>query len=495
VKKYILVIDVGTTLVRSIIFDKQLHIVANAYEKIDLIHPAPNHTEQSPLDVYQKTVAVIKRSVNEGGIEVGEIECIGLSTQRATWVAWRRDSGEPLMNMVVWMDRRAIDIQREYKNDPEFARRFPINHQIIQPQNVICTLTHVLRCQPHLRALMEKGELMLGTIDTWIVYKLTKGRVFASNASNASTTRLLKQDLVQWDEDLFRYAGFSPDMFCSIKNEADDYGLLDKDIVGREIPITGMVADQQGALFSQACLEPYSLKSTNGTGAFVTCNVGGVYPGMQAPLSLVAWKLPGQLRYMLEGFLITAGAALEWLKNELGMISSFQEMDEITARTPSSEGVFFSPALSGFRAPLNDPTSRAAFLGLSVSTTRAHCVRAVMESIAFANCHIIEDMRAQLSISDLKVIRLSGGVARNGLLGQMIANIADVKVEKPLSLEASAVSAAQFAGICTGSYTVNNVHQGMTIEKIYEPDEKQQQHKRDFAAWKQAVNRTLDWTF
>jgi glycerol kinase len=495
VKKYILVIDVGTTVVRSIIFDKQLRIAANAYEKIDLIHPEPNHTEQSPLDIYEKTVAVIKRSAAESGIEANEIECIGLSTQRATWVPWRRDNGAPLMNMVVWMDRRAIDIQREYKNDPEFAQRFPVNHHVIQPQNVICTLTHVLRRHPRLRALMEKGEIMFGTVDTWIIYKLTGGRVFASNASNASTTRLLKQDLVQWDQDLFRYAGFSPDMFCSIKNEADDYGLLDRDILGREIPITGMVADQQGALFGQACVEPYSLKSTNGTGSFVTCNVGGVYPGMRAPLSLVAWKLPGQLRYMLEGFLITSGAALEWLKNELGMISSFKEVDEITARTPSSEGVFFSPALSGFRTPLNDPTARAAFLGISVSTTRAQCVRAVMESIAFANCHIIEDMRAQLNIPSLKVIRLSGGAARNDLLGQMIANIAGIKVEKPLSLEASAVSAALFAGIRTGSYSLGNAHRDMVIEKIYEPDDKQEQHQRDFAAWKQAINRTLDWTF
>lgn len=493
-KPYILVIDEGTTGVRTMIFDRALGRVAKAYEKLTLSYPKPDWVEQSAQEVYEKTVATLKAAVAEGNIDPEDIACIGISTQRCTWVLWDKATGEPVTPMITWMDRRAIAWYETLKGRQDFQEKFPQHYQIIQPQQVSCCLSHTLRENEDLRKRMERGELLFGTVDTWVVYRLTRGAVFASNYSNASTTRVFNNLTMDWDRPFLEYLGVSPDMFPAFKYEADDYGVLDKGILGVEIPITGVGADQQSALFSQGCFTPWSVKSTNGTGSFVTFNIGEKYGGNRGLYStVIAWKLRDQTRFMAEGFLPTAGVALEWLKDNMHMIESFQEADHIVARTPDSGGVYFSPALNGFRAPLNDATARAGFLGMSGSTTREHCVRAVMEAIGYANAHIMEDMQAHFNAPKLEVIKLSGGVAKSPLLGQMLANLTGARVEKPRSLEASAVGAAEFAGLQAGIYTLADLENLLPIETVYEPDQNREKHLEGFAKWKEAILRTTEW--
>ena len=491
-----MVIDEGTTGVRTMIFDRALNLQAKAYETLNLMYPHPDFVEQSPAEVYERTVSTIKKAVLAGGIDPKEIECIGISTQRVTWVPWRRSDGEPLMNMATWMDRRGIPRHKELKADKEFERRFPEMYNSIQPQHIACGLGWHLRQDENLRRMMDAGELMFGTVDTWIVYKLTRGKVFASNASNAGTTRLIDNRTLNWNVEAMKYLGINPDMFPEVKNEADDYGMLDKDILGVEIPITGVVADQQSALFAQACLTPWTVKSTNGTGSFVTFNLGDKSMEGKGPYaSIVGWKLPNQVRFMAEGFLPTAGSALEWLKNEAHLIDEFGELHGIIHSVPDSGGVFFSPALNGFRAPLNDATAKAGFLGISGGVKKAHLVRSVVEAIAFANAHVIEDIGKWFHVEKPETVKISGGVAQEELLGQLIANVVGTKVEKPVSLEASAIGAAEFAGIYAGIYTLEDIPRLLTVEKVYEPDANAQKDVETYEKWKKVIERTTKWEF
>lgn len=495
-KNYILVIDEGTTGVRSMIFDRNMQIIGNSYEKLSLFYPETDYVEQSGMEIYEKTVLTLQNVVRDTGINANEIECIGISTQRAAWMTWRRSDGMPITNVASWMDRRGKKEFDELKADKIFQEKFPQIYNALQPQQSACGLTHAMRNHQGLKESLKNQDVLWGTIDTWITYKLTCHKVFASNASNASTCRLLDNKTFEWDKELLDYLDFPYEIFPEVKNESDDYGVLDKNILGVEIPITGLVADQQGALFSQGCMDPLTAKSTNGTGSFVSFNLGEQYLGGKGPYtSLVAWKLPGNIRYMVEGFLPTAGAALEWLKNDMHMAESFEEINQICKEYEDAGGVCFSPSLNGFRAPINDPTARAAFLGISGGTRREHCIRAVVEAIAYANAHIIEDVCEKFGIGKFKNLRISGGVVRNPLVGQMIANITGTTVEEPVVLEASAMGAAEFAGIYTGRYTVADVQELIEVKKYYRPDGLQNKQKQTYESWKQAIYRTTNWNF
>ncbi|MGX8701665.1 FGGY family carbohydrate kinase [Caproiciproducens sp.] len=494
-KRYILVLDEGTTNVRTMIFDRSLNLVASSSSKLELNYPEQNHVEQSAEDIFDKTVSTMRDAVSKGGIDPNDIECVGISTQRVTWTVWKRDTGEPLHPMITWMDRRGISKFEELKQNKEFETRFPEVFHALQPQQNACSISWQLEKDPKFRSAMEDESICFGTVDTWVVYKLTGGKIFASNASNAGTTRLLDNATLTWNAPLLKFLGISEKMFPEVKNEADDYGRLTKDILGVEIPITGVVADQQSALFAQACLTPWSVKSTNGTGSFVTFNLGDACVKGKGPYaSIVAWKLPDQVRFMAEGFLPTAGAALEWLMNRMHLIQSFDEINEIMARTPDSGGVYFSPALNGLRAPLNDASARAAFLGISGGTTREQCVRAVVESIGYANAQIIKDVCSNFGIRSLDSIKISGGVARESTLGQMIADITGTKVEQPTSLEASAIGAAEFAGIYTGAYSLKDIPDLLHIEKVFTPDQNTELYCKNYRNWEQAILRTTNWT-
>jgi glycerol kinase len=476
------------------ILDRGRNILSSSYEKLELQYPDGNKVEQSGEEIYSKTIDTMRGAVKNAGVSASDIKCIGISTQRVTWMLWDRESGNPVMNMCTWLDRRGIPVFNRLKADGGFEKRFPQIHAALQPQQIPCSMTVFLDANPEIRQNIDQGKIMFGTVDTWVVYKLTKGRVFASSASNASTTRMVDHATFMWNRALLDYLKFPVGMFPEIKDEADDYGCLDKEILGAEIPITGVAADQQSALFAQGCVTPFSVKSTNGTGSFVTFNLGDKDLGGQGSYSsIAAWKLKDQVRYMAEGFLPTSGAALEWALNNMRLISSFDELSEICARVPDSNGVFFSPALNGFRAPLNDATARAGFFGISGGTTREHCVRAMMESIAFANAHIIEDIQKRFKIEKLNDIKLSGGVARTPLLGQMIADITDTRVEQHASLESSVIGAANFAGIGIGMFDLDDVTKDIKVTKTYVPDSGDTYAKKTYAAWKDAILRTTDW--
>lgn len=492
--EFILVIDEGTTGVRSMVFDRKRNIVSSAYEKLRLSYPDSLRVEQSGEEIYDKTVTTIRGAVEKAGIVPDDIACVGISTQRVTWALWDRATGELLMPMATWMDKRGSSVFKRLKEDKTFEARFPHLHAGLSPQQTPCAVLAFMEENPDIRERMAKGDICFGTVDTWVVYKLTGGKVFASSASNAGTTRILDNQTFDWNVAVFDYLGFNKDIFPEVKNEADDYGFLQADILGREIPITGVVADQQSALFAQACITPFSVKSTNGSGSFVTFNLGEKdLGGRGLYTSIVAWKLKDQVRFMAEGFLPTAGVALEWAKNDLGLCSDFEEMNRLIAETPTTRGVFFSPALSGLRAPLNDATARGAFLGLHGGTTRAHLLRAIIESIAYYNAFIIEDIKEKFEIETVQEVKLSGGVAKNPLLGQLIADITGSKIEQHASLEASAVGAACFAGIQAGLFNLEELEKEVEVVRAFTANENASATKQHYDAWKAAILRTMDW--
>lgn len=493
--QYILVIDEGTTGVRVILFDSKFQNVGSHYEKLAVDYRDGGIVEECPDEIYEKTVKCLREVVKSTGIDLSEILCVGITCQRATWTLWERATGKAVRKMVVWQDNRSRNNIEVLKNDPRFKEICPDFEVALTPATIAVSLPGILEKEPELDKRMKAGELYFGTVDTWLVYKLTGGRVFAGDPTNASIMigRVYK-DGTEWPEHLLTdYYGYPIDAFCNLKNCTDDYGMLDADILGREIPIAGIIADQQASLFAQGCHERNTGRVTNGTGSFFMVNLGNELPTEITPIiPKVAWKLDDEINYSAESACFTTGAALEWMKNKLGLIDDISQIDAISKTVKDSGGVYFVPALTGLTAPVRDYTARGSYMGISGNAQKEHFVRATLESVAYVVCASFEFLQQSFGLN-LQDVKISGGVSKSDMVSQLMANLLDMKVDRPVSVEATALGAAQIAAIRMGLITKEDVKNMVTSKKVFMPDENAALDKEHYRIWKKAVDRSLNW--
>lgn len=491
-RNYIIVIDEGTTGVRACLFNKNMEMIGSNYEKLKLYYPEPGAVECDAEEILEKTIRTMRNVISEQQVAIDDIECIGLTTQRTSWVCWNKETGRPLRKAVVWLDGRGIHQKEKFINDAHFNSLFPGVAQQLPAEAPLLIMDRIKEQEPDFAENVGKETTLWGNIDAWLIWKLTKGHVFATVSSIASISMMYTIQTGSWNEPLINYMGFTVDRMPQILDEASDFGYLDEELLGAEIPIRSDIADQQSALFGQGCLEENSIKCTNGTGTFIDINIGkrlNVIPGL---IPLAAWRLNGEMTYCLEGFSSTSGACLEWAKNQAELFNDFSEMDYLVSQVPNTSGVYFVPALSGLNGyPYYDATARAAYIGISPDVGKKHIVRATLEGLAYAVADIVEHIRKSgIPLSEIKV---SGGVSKSDFICQTISDATGMVVVRPESVEATALGAARMAALQSGWIKLEALENVEDGDFVFKPKMDEKQVENAFEMWKEALKRTMNW--
>ncbi len=518
-ERYILVNDVGTTGVRAVIFDRETNVVGEVYREIPQIFPHPGWTEQDPSVLFESCVEVTRTALRESGIKPKEISAMGIATQRATSTIWDAETGEPVYNAITWQDTRMSDVCEKINRSAMFRllhvlggayqRLAPLSeklrrnlvgkllitaaHFTVTPAQSSAHARWVLDNVPGAAQKAEAGKLRLGTVDTWLVWNYTRGAVHATDFSNVSATGLYDPFGMRWSPLLLKPFGLPGGLvFPEIRETAGDFGVTEA--FGDPIPIRCVVADQQAALFGEACFERGSVKCTNGTGSFIDVNTGEEpMASIHRLTPLIAWKIQGKTTYMMEGIISSAGSSIQWLRDNLQIIRDAAESQELAQACEDCGGVYVVPAFTGLTAPYWDPYARGTVIGLTRATTKEQVVRATLESIAYQCRDVIEAMRRDTGM-ELKKIRADGGASANDFLLQFMADILDAEVERPRMLEATALGAAFFAGIAAGIWRYpDDILRIRGVDRVFKPGMDAATRERLYAGWKKAVQRASHW--
>ena len=498
--QYAAAIDQGTTGTRFIVFDEIGQIVTAFYEEHAQIYPQPGWVEHDAAEIWKKTCHVIRGALNEAGLRPSELAGVGITNQRETVVVWDRRTGEPLCNAVVWQDTRTREMCQRLIADglePTFRTKsgLPINTYFSGPK-----LKWLLDRIPGLRERAEAGDAAFGTVDSWLVWNLTggpKAGVHVTDVTNASRTMLMDVRTLAWDDELLGILSIPRQMLPEIRpsSDTDFYGSTLRDgPLGGEVPVCGILGDQQAALFGQACYGIGDAKNTYGTGSFMLLNTGDEpVPSTSGLLTTVAYGLPAGTTYALEGSIAVTGAAIQWLRDNLGLIQSAAETEEIAESVDDAGGIYFVPAFSGLFAPYWDMDARGAIVGLTRYITRAHIVRATLESICFQARDVVEAMETDSGIH-LSTLKVDGGASVNNFLMQLQADILGVPVVRPVVHETTALGAAYAAGLATGLWSGLDVLQAnWGVDRVFEPRWSVDQREEAYAGWKKAVERSRGW--
>ena len=489
---YILALDQGTTSSRSILFDKAGTVIAVAQKEFTQIFPQPGWVEHNPEEIWQTQLATAKEVMADAKISAADIAAIGITNQRETTVVWNRNTGKPIYNAIVWQDRRTASFCDELK-----AKGFD---KIIQQKTGLVTDAYfsgtkvkwILDNVTGARELAIKGELCFGTIDTWLLWKLTNGKVHATDVSNASRTMLCNIETCQWDGELEKLLDVPGNMLPQIRSSSEVYGsttLLD-DVT--EIPIAGIAGDQQAALFGQLCTQPGMVKNTYGTGCFMLMNTGEkMIASKNNLLTTVAWKINGITQYALEGSVFIAGAVVQWLRDGLGIIKTSADVEALAMQVNTTDGVFVVPAFAGLGAPYWNQHARGTITGLTRGSTAAHIARAAVESIAYQTMDVLKAMEADSGIS-IKELRVDGGATKNDLLMQFQSDVLDTKVIRPTITETTALGAAYLAGLAVGFWkSIDELQEQWQIEKIFSSAITNESREELTKGWHKAVSAAL----
>jgi glycerol kinase len=491
---YLLALDQGTTSSRAIVFRDDTAIVGLAQRELTQFYPQPGWVEHDPREIWATQVAVAIQALGEAGLAPGQIAALGVTNQRETTVVWDRRTGEPVYNAIVWQDRRTADFCAQLKAagvEAEVQRRTGL---LLDPYFSGTKLRWILDHVAGARARAERGELAFGTVDSWLIWNLTDGRVHATDVSNASRTLLLNLESAAWDEEMLRLLDVPRAVLPEVLPSSGLFGEVTSPLAGWPFPIAGVAGDQQAALFGQACFEPGMGKNTYGTGCFLLQNTGAapVWSNNRL-LTTIAWRTPESLDYALEGSVFIGGAVVQWLRDGLKLIRSAPEIEALAASVPDSGGVFLVPAFVGLGAPHWDPYARGAMLGLTRGTTAAHVARAALESIALQSADLLEAMRLDAH-QELKELRVDGGACRNNLLLQMQADFLQAPVVRSAVTETTALGAAYLAGLAAGVYqSTHEISSQWRAERRFEPRMPAEQAAAMRARWKQAVGRARGW--
>jgi len=462
--EYVLALDQGTTSSRAILFDRQGRPVASAGHPIRQIYPQSGWVEHDPQEIWQSQLASAREVLEAAGARASQVAAIGITNQRETTILWDRHTGEPLANAIVW---------------PYFSGT-----------KVAWMLDNI----PGARARAERGDLLFGTVDCWLLYKLTGRRVHATDYTNASRTLMFNISRLAWDEESLGELAVPSSLLPAVLPSCGVFGEAEPSLLGAALPIAGIAGDQQAALFGQACFQVGMGKNTYGTGCFVLMNVGhDSLPLGSSLVTTIAWGLGQGVEYALEGSIFIAGAAVQWLRDGLGLIATAAESEAVAASVPSSDGVYVVPAFVGLGAPHWDPRARGAIVGISRGTTRAHLVRATLEAIAFQTRDVIETMESECGLT-LPELRVDGGAAANDLLMQIQADILGREVVRPAVTETTALGAAYLAGLAVGFWKGQDELAGKwQVDKRFEPRMDASQCEELYQGWKRAVERAKGW--
>jgi glycerol kinase len=494
IQQYILALDQGTTSSRAILFDRAANIVAMAQQEFEQIYPAPGEVEHDPEAIWTSQVAVAHEALRRAKVGPEAIAAIGITNQRETTILWERATGKPVANAIVWQSRVSAPVCERLKagrHEPTFREKTGL---VLDPYFSGTKIVHLLESVPGLRERCRRGEILFGTVDTWLLWRLTGSKVHVTDVSNASRTLLFNLHTLDWDDDLLRLLDIPREMLPQVKSSSEIYGETDPSLFGRAIPISGIAGDQQAALFGQACFEPGTAKNTYGTGCFLLMNTGDKpFPAAEGLLTTVGWKIDGKIAYAVEGAVFIGGAVVQWLRDGLKIIRSSSEVETLAAEVPDSGGVYLVPAFVGLGAPHWDPYARGVMVGLRRETTAAHIAHAAIEAIAYQSRDVLDLMQRAtgLRLSQLKV---DGGASVNNHLMQFQADILDVTVARPRVTETTALGAAYLAGLAVGYWAdTADIAKNWALDREFKPELDDDRRTRLVADWQRAVERSLAW--
>lgn len=489
---YILALDQGTTSSRAIVFDHNGQICSVAQKEFTQYFPKPGWVEHNPNEIWSSEAAVIAEAISQIDINGKDIAAIGITNQRETTVVWDIDTDEPIYNAIVWQDRRTAEFCDKLKAQGLVDKIREKTGLIVDAYFSGTKIKWILDNVPGARERAEKGKLRFGNIDTWLVWRLTRGTVHVTDVTNASRTMLFNINDLKWDEDLLKLLDIPASMMPEVKSSSEVYGHTKTTIFAHEVPIAGIAGDQQAALFGQMCIEPGAIKNTYGTGCFVMLNTGDK-PVLSKNnlLTTVAWKIGDKVNYALEGSIYVGGSVVQWLRDGLGIIKSSSEVEALASTVPDAGGVCFVPALTGLAAPYWDPYARGTITGITRGTTAAHIARAALDGIAFQTYDIAQAMSRDLN-APLTELKVDGGASRNNLLMQYQSNLLGIKVVRPKITETTALGAAYLAGLAVGFWKdIDEVKKQWQVERTFEPAAASTEIEDAKKAWKDAISRTL----
>ena len=491
--KYILALDQGTTSSRAIVFDHAGNAVSVAQKEFTQYFPKPGWVEHDPMEIWSSQIGVAQEAISALRLSRDEIAAIGITNQRETTIVWDAATGEPVHNAIVWQDRRTAEYCDSLKEKGLTGMIREKTGLIIDAYFSGTKIRWILENVPGARERAEKGELRFGTVDSWLVWNLTGGKVHVTDVSNASRTMLFNINSLQWDQELLDLLDIPISMMPQVKSSSEVYGETSGDVFAEGVPVAGMAGDQQAALFGQMCTEPGSVKNTYGTGCFMLMNTG-TEPIMSKNnlLTTIAWKIGDTVNYALEGSIFVGGSVVQWLRDGLGIIKSSSEVEELARTVPDNGGVYFVPALTGMGAPWWDQYAKGGIHGITRGTTAGHIARAALEGIAFQTMDIVGAMEkdAGVRLSELKV---DGGASRDNLLMQFQADILGADVIRPQVTETTAKGACYLAGLAVGFWdSVAEIKSQWLAERVFHPEAPEEKVNALKEGWSDAIRRTIN---
>ena len=491
-KSYLMALDQGTTSSRCILFDRSGEIRAEVHREFRQFYPQNGWVEQDPIEIWESQLAVARDAMRELNVSAGEIAAIGITNQRETTVVWDRKTGKPIYPAIVWQCRRTAEVCEKLKADGTENMIQDKTGLLVDPYFSATKLQWILQNVAGAAERAKRGELLFGTVDCWLIWNLTGGKVHATDPSNAARTMLFDIHRMSWDKDLLALFGIPEGMLPQVLPSAGKFGETTADLFGAPISIAGVAGDQQAALFGQRCFEPGDIKNTFGTGGFLLMNTGATpVKSTQGLLTTVGWKIGDQTTYVLEGSVFISGAAIQWLRDGLGLIRSASETEAMARSIPDNGGVYFVPAFVGLGAPYWDPYARGSIYGLTRAVKPAHFARAALESMAYQTVDVIEAMRQDASFP-IGSVRVDGGASANGFLLQFQADILNLPITRPSCIETTALGAAFLAGIGSGYYKDRKeLIQSCGNGRTFEPTMEESVRKSLLAGWHRAVERTI----
>ncbi len=491
IKKYIIAIDQGTTSSRSVLFDEKGQQVAIAQQEFEQVFPKSGWVEHKPQEILDSQLATFKNLIKENAISPSEIAAIGITNQRETAIVWNKSTGKAIYNAIVWQDKRTASICEDLKNKglEDYVKK--TTGLVIDSYFSGTKIKWILDTIDGARDLAEQGELLFGTVDTWLVWNLTKGKVHATDYSNASRTMLFNIKTLAWDEKLLQELDIPKNMLPEVKPSSYHFG--DFEVDNQKIPIAGIAGDQQAALFGQACFTKGDAKNTYGTGCFMLMNTGEeIQYSKNGLLTTIAWGIDNKVYYALEGSVFIAGAAIQWLRDGLQMIDTAEESEAIALQVDGDNPVYVVPAFAGLGAPYWDMYARGAIFGLTRDTGKNHLVKATLESMAYQTKDLVNAMQED-SKTVLASLKVDGGACANNVLMQFQADILNAEIERPKNVESTALGAAYLAGIAIGLWKQEDIITNKRIEREFKPVMEDVQRDKLYKGWQKAVKRTMNW--
>jgi glycerol kinase len=492
--KYIMALDQGTTSSRCILFNKEGQIVSSAQKEITQIYPKAGYVEHDPMEIWSTQFGVASEAMAKLNISAADIAAIGITNQRETTIVWDRRTGLPIHNAIVWQCRRTAPYCDELK-----AKGF---HSVVRERTGLVLdayfsatkIKWILDNVNGARDLAQKGHLLFGNVDTWLIWNLTKGRVHVTDYSNASRTMLFNIYDLKWDEELLKEFDIPKSMLPEVKPSSSLYGSTDELLFGGAITIAGDAGDQHAALFGQTCYQPGTAKNTYGTGCFMLMNTGEkAVKSKNGLLTTIAWGLNGKVEYALEGSIFMAGATIQWLRDELRMIKNAAETEKYATAVEDSNGVYVIPAFVGLGAPYWDPYARGTIIGLSRGAKKEHIIRAALESLAYQTYDVLKAMEEDSGIN-LMALKVDGGACANNFLMQFQSDILGVQVDRPQVIETTALGAAYLAGLAVGFWnSQEEVSSNWAVSKAFEPSMEDEKREKLLAGWHEGVKRSMGW--